>query len=179
MVQAASRAVAEQGARAAFCLAEGGMQHQMERRNPMVARTTGLWFILLVGCASANRNTMIDNLADSARTPGMYFGHSQGGALVIAASHYEAMTGLATTADELGLPLRKGGNSDMLCQREMLTGTHLPTWTCRYQEDIEQQRRAARDWLDHPTVTLTQMRPAPTLSVSLRGGSGNRGTLPP
>jgi hypothetical protein len=145
----------------------------------MIARTTALWIVLLAGCASANRDTLTDGLADSARTPGMYFGHSQGGALVIAASHYDAMTGLATTADELGLPARQSGSGEMLCQREMLTGSHLPTWTCRYKEDIEQQRRAARDWLDHPSVSLSQQRPAPTLTAFQRGGSGSRGMLPP
>src|SRR5262249_62043459 len=69
--QPASRAVAKQGARAAFCLPEGGMAHQTERRNPMVARTTALWIVLLVGCASANanRNTLTSELSDSARTP--------------------------------------------------------------------------------------------------------------
>jgi hypothetical protein len=145
----------------------------------MIARTTALWIVLLAGCASANRDTLTDGLADSARTPGMYFGHSQGGALVIAASHYDAMTGLATTADELGLPARQSGSGEMLCQREMLTGSHLPTWTCRYKEDIEQARRAARDWLDHPALTVTQQRPAPTVTVSPRLSGGARGALPP
>jgi hypothetical protein len=106
-------------------------------------------------------------------------GHSAGGDLVVAATHYDAMVGLATTADEMGLPMRKGSNGEMLCQREMLTGSHLPTWTCRYKEDIDQARRIARDWLDTPNLTLTATRASPTLSIRSGPGGGNHGTLNP
>jgi len=144
----------------------------------MVARITALWIVLLAGCASASKNTMTNELSDSARTPGLYFGHSQGGALIIAASHYDAMTGLATTADELGAPLHKTGNGEMLCQREMLTGTHVPNWTCRYVEDMRETRQNTRDWLDRPSITLKQARGLPTIGGAL-GTGGNKGTIAP
>ncbi|HYV64870.1 MAG TPA: hypothetical protein VE964_01425 [Myxococcales bacterium] len=147
----------------------------------MVARTTALWIVLLVGCASANanRNTLTSELSDSARTPGLYFGHSQGGALVIAASHYDAMTGLATTADELGAPLHKTGSGEMLCSREMLTGTHVPSWTCRYVEDMRETRQMTRDWLDRPAITIKQSRALPTIGAAPGAGGGNKGMIAP
>jgi hypothetical protein len=149
----------------------------------MLARTTAFCVVLVAGCASTSRNVQslqdVD-LMDSARTPGLFMGHSSSGDIVVAATHYDAMVGLATTADELGLPMRKGSSGEMLCQREMLTGTHLPTWTCRYKEDIEQQRRAARDWLDRPEMSAISQRPAPSVAVGApAGGSGSRGTIAP
>jgi hypothetical protein len=145
----------------------------------MLARTIAFCVVLVAGCASTSRSLQVQNdvdLMDSARTPGLFMGHSVQGDLVVAASHYDAMAGLATTADELGLPMRKGTSGEMLCQREMLTGSHLPTWTCRYKEDIEQQRRLARDWLDQPNLSVTATRGAPSLSVGSGPGGGNKGT---
>jgi hypothetical protein len=145
----------------------------------MSARATAFCVVLVAGCASTSRNVqqLSDlDLMDSARTPGLFMGHSTSGDIVIAATHYDAMVGLATTADELGLPMRKGSSGEMLCQREMLTGSHLPTWTCRYQEDIAQARRIARDWLDLPNLTLAATRGAPTLNMASGPGGGNKGT---
>ena len=39
----------------------------------------------------------------STSSSGLYVGHSTSGDVVLAASHYDAMAGLATTAGELGL----------------------------------------------------------------------------
>ena len=64
--------------------------------------------------------------------------------------------GLATTAEELGMPARKGSNGQMLCQREMLTGTHVPRWICRYQDDIRRERELTRDWLDQPRLSFAR-----------------------
>jgi len=145
----------------------------------MLPRATAFCVVLVAACASTSRNVQqfsdID-LMDSARTPGLFMGHSTTGDLVVSATHYDAMVGLATTADELGLPMRKGSSGQMLCQREMLTGSHLPQWTCRYKEDIEQQRRVARDWLDQPNLTLAATRGAPTLNIAAGPGGGNRGS---
>jgi hypothetical protein len=145
----------------------------------MLARATAFCVVLVAGCASTSRSVQQQQLSDidlmdSARTPGLFMGHSMQGDLVVAATHYDAMVGLATTADELGLPMRKGSSGAMLCQREMLTGTHLPQWTCRYKEDIDQARRIARDWLDQPNLTLAGTRGAPTLNVAAGSGGGNR-----
>lgn len=145
----------------------------------MLARTIAFCVVLVAGCASTSRTLQVQNdvdLMDSARTPGLFIGHSVQGDLVVAATHYDAMVGRATTADELGLPLRKGSSNEMFCQREMLTGSHLPLWTCRYKEDIEQQRRIARDWLDQPGLTLAATRGAPTLSAGSGPGGGNKGS---
>ena len=142
----------------------------------MSARATAFCVVLVAGCASTSRSVQNVDLMDSARTPGLFMGHSVSGDVVIAATHYDAMVGLATTADELGLPMRKGSSGEMLCAREMLTGSHLPTWTCRYREDMEQSRRAARDWLDQPNLTIAATRALPTLSIGPGAGGGNRAT---
>ena len=140
----------------------------------MLAKATAFCVVLAAGCASTSRS--VQQLSDvdlmgSARTPGLFVGHSTSGDLVVAATHYDAMVGLATTADELGLPTRNGSSGEMLCQREMLTGSHLPLWTCRYKEDIEQARRIARDWLDQPNLSILARRGQQTLLIS-----GNRGS---
>jgi hypothetical protein len=145
----------------------------------MLARTTALCVVLVAGCVGANRNVRTDDLESSTYSPGLFMGHSQGGALVVAATHYDAMTGLATTADEMGLAAREGSNGEMLCQREMLTGTHLPSWTCRYVEDTQEIRSRTHDWLDRPQVRMTSRRGLPTLSTAPGSGGGNRGTLSP
>ncbi|TMB02122.1 MAG: hypothetical protein E6J64_17710 [Deltaproteobacteria bacterium] len=145
----------------------------------MLARTTALCVVLVAGCAGANRNVPTEDLASSDRSPGLYMGHSQSGALVVAATHYDAMTGLATTADELGLASRKGSNGEMLCQREVLTGSHVPSWTCRYVEDINETRRRTHDCLDQPQLSFTQRRGLPTIMSTGSGPSGGRGTVAP
>ncbi len=76
----------------------------------------------------------------------LYVGHSDKGEIVVAATHYDAMGGLAVTASDVG----QKGKDRMICDREMLTGTHVPTWVCRYQKDIDAERSATHDWLDKP-----------------------------
>ena len=62
------------------------------------------------------------------------------GEIVLAATHYDAMTGLATRSEDLKLT-----NSEKLtCIREMLTGTHVPTWHCRYDEETAKQRASVQ-----------------------------------
>jgi hypothetical protein len=63
---------------------------------------------------------------------------------VVAASHFDAMSGTAVAAAAIG----EKGDDKMICLRQMLTGTHVPTWVCRYQKDIEADRRATQEWLD-------------------------------
>lgn len=76
----------------------------------------------------------------------LYVGTSADGELVVAATHYDAMSGLAVTADEVGQKIKEG----MTCRREMLTGTHVPAWFCRYNKDVAAEREATQDWLDKP-----------------------------
>ena len=76
----------------------------------------------------------------------LYVGTSENGDLVVAATHYDAMSGLAVTADEVGEKTKEG----MTCRREMLTGTHVPAWYCRYNKDVAQEAAATQDWLDKP-----------------------------
>ena len=139
----------------------------------MLARTAALVALALVGCAGPQRN-LETKLTRTGDTP-LYVGRSQSGEPVLAASHYDAMTGLATTDQDLGLEARKAGDGEMLCQREMPTGTHVPRWSCRYARDIEQGRRQAQDWLDRPELSLGARRGLPSMSTGRgpsNGGSG-------
>src|SRR3954465_10166447 len=124
----------------------------MEWRKPMVARTTAFCVVLVAGCASTSRTVQDETLTSSARSPGLFMGHSVDGDVVIAATHYSAMGGLATTAEELGLPARKGTNSEMLSHGELLTGPHVPRWICRYADDVRETRRQTAEWLDQPRI---------------------------
>jgi hypothetical protein len=145
----------------------------------MSGRTAALLVVAIVGCAGPQRNVESYQLARTGNSP-LYLGRSQNGQVVLAASHYDAMTGLATTDEDLGLAARKAGDGEMLCQREMPTGTHVPRWNCRYMRDMELTRQAARDYLDQPQLTLTGARSGlPTLSQGRGPGGGSRGSLTP
>jgi hypothetical protein len=103
-------------------------------------------------------------------------GHSQHGEVVVAATHYRAMIGLATTDVDLGLTPRKYGSGEMLCKREMLTGTHVPRWICRYQEDLDTDRDRLHTELAVPRLSMDRGVVAPAITV--RAGSGTRMALP-
>jgi hypothetical protein len=119
----------------------------------MVFRNVALWIVLLAGCAGAQqKGVATDDMALSKGSPGLYIGHSQWGTLVVAASHYDAMNGLATSSSELGLPERKKASNDMLCRREVVTGSHIPHWICRYQEEVRKDREVLQDWLNQPRL---------------------------
>jgi hypothetical protein len=121
----------------------------------MLAKAAAVVSIVLAGCAGPQRNGQVEILNRS--ESGLFVGHSTNGDVVIAATHYGAMSGLATTADELGLKANeKDNDSKMLCQREMPTGTHVPRWVCRYQGDVARERQLTRDWLDQPRLSFTK-----------------------
>ena len=143
----------------------------------MLARTAALFVVAVAGCAGPQRNLENYNLTRAGDAP-LYVGRSQDGEAVLAASHYHAMTGLATTDQDLGLAARKAGDGEMLCLREMPTGTHVPRWTCRYARDMEQTRQQVRDWLDRPQLSYGGQRGLPTLSTG-RGPSNGNGTVTP
>ncbi len=141
-------------------------------------RTAALFVVAIAGCAGSHRNIEQYDLMRSSQSP-LYVGRSQTGEVVLAASHYDAMTGLATTDQDLGLAARKAGDGEMLCQREMPTGTHVPRWTCRYARDMEQARRQARDWLDRPQLSYGGQRGLPLLGTGRGPSNGHSGIVTP
>jgi hypothetical protein len=102
--------------------------------------------LALCGCSSNNaavKSKLIDH-GDPAHP--LFVGHSDQGEVVVASTHYDAMGGLAVAASDIGLK----GKADMVCDREMLTGTHVPKWICRYKKDLDEERGVTQDWLDRP-----------------------------
>ncbi len=146
----------------------------------MFPRTAALFVLIVAGCAGSQRKAQLNAMTRS--DTGLYMGHSTNGDVVLAASHYDAMVGLATTDRELGLPERQGGSDgQMLCAQEILTGTHVPRWICRYEQDARYARQQARDWLDRPELSFAgRGANLPILSVGRGiGNSNGRGTLAP
>jgi hypothetical protein len=142
----------------------------------MFPRMAELGLVFLVSaCAGANKNTRYQ-VESRANSPGLFVGHSESGDVVVASTHYLAMSGLATTDTDLGLPARKGGSGEMQCRREMLTGTHVPHWVCRYQEDVDAGREHLRTLLEAPRLSVDRSVIAPAITV--RAGPGTRVPLP-
>jgi len=112
-------------------------------------------FVLLSACASsrasstAARNGTTIELTEKGH--GLFVGHTDSGEVVVSASHYNAMNGLAVLDTDLGVPA-KDSNGMMLCQREVITGTHFPRWVCRYQSIVEQERQITQLGLDMPVA---------------------------
>jgi hypothetical protein len=143
----------------------------------MVFRNVALWIVLLAGCAGAHQKAAINDMALKENmalkeSRGLYIGHSQYGTLVVAATHYDAMNGLATSSSELGLPERKHASNDMLCRREVITGSHIPHWICRYQEEVRKDREVLQDWLNQPRMLLSGQPAAPGLMLGHGSGGG-------
>ena len=123
----------------------------------MSPRTIGLSVgLLMAACAAGNKDTQSDELASPAGSRGLYVGRSQSGQVVLAASHYDAMNGLAVEDADLGLAPRKTGSGQMSCDRDMITGTHVPKWICRYKEDVEQESLQLRDELVRPRLSISR-----------------------
>ena len=106
---------------------------------------------LLIGCYS-NNAAVKAKLMPHGTDPDhpLYVGHSDRGEIVVAATHYDAMSGLAVTADEVGQKRKEG----MICRREMVTGTHLPQWTCRFNKEVSEEAAATQDFLNRPRACL-------------------------
>jgi hypothetical protein len=101
----------------------------------------------LFGCAANQKDVALVQRGDAAHP--LYVGRSMNGEVVVAASHADAMHGLAVTATDVAAKVDKADGL-LLCQREMLTGTHVPTWICRYPNEVEQQRMATQQWMVSP-----------------------------
>jgi hypothetical protein len=41
------------------------------------------------------------------------------------------------------------------CARQLLTGTHIPSWICRYQEETDANRNLTQDYLKQPRNCAT------------------------
>ena len=50
---------------------------------------------------------------------------------------------------------KRDGNSDLVCKREVITGTHLPEWICRYRADAEDAHKKTQVMM----LKLTPMCP--------------------
>ena len=98
----------------------------------------------LSGCLASERQRMLAEKGDPEHP--LYVGRGDSGEIVVAASHYDAMNGLAVAAADIGA---KEGDL-LICAREMLTGTHVPKWVCRFPREQEMERAATQNWLDTP-----------------------------
>jgi hypothetical protein len=68
--------------------------------------------------------------------------------VLVAASHADGMRGVAVPAGEVDVKNESDPDGTLLCRREMLTGTHVPQWTCRYVREMEQDRLRTQILLD-------------------------------
>ncbi len=141
----------------------------------MPSKTVALLAVLLVACAGAQRNGITD-LHELKDSPGVYLGHSQTGTVVMATSHFAAMNGVAVSSSELGVPGGKGQGNDMLCTREVPTGTHVPHYVCRYSKDVAEGRLQLRDWFDQPRLLMSRLSAMPAIVAH---GSRAHGPIAP
>jgi|GraSoi2013_100cm_1033763.scaffolds.fasta_scaffold129398_2 hypothetical protein len=100
--------------------------------------------LVLLGCANhrAVRFDALEEHGDPAHP--LYVGRSDTGDVVVAASHFDAMSGLAVAAVDVG----GKGQEQLLCARQMMTGTHIAKWICRYQAEIDAERLETQNYLD-------------------------------
>jgi hypothetical protein len=106
--------------------------------------------IALCACATEHPSLATRKLLLQEKAPGVYVGHDEWGKVVIAASHYDAMNGVAVADTDLGLEHNRTGSGGMLCRREVPTGSHVPHWFCRYTEDMEHERQYTLNLLQAP-----------------------------
>ena len=88
----------------------------------------------------------------------------------MAATHYDAMNGLAVLDSDLGVPHRNDSSGAMLCKREMPTGTHVPHWMCRYVDDIAHERQIVLNTLQQPAYNPS----GPGVGVGVSAGGGSK-----
>lgn len=119
----------------------------------MLSKTALLALFAILSACAAHHRAGNSTLVLREKSPGLFVGHTDDGQVVIAASHYDAMNGLAVEDTDLGLEARKGGNSAMICRREVPTGSHLPHWMCRYTDDMEHERQMVLNTLQQPFLS--------------------------
>ena len=108
-----------------------------------MTRIVPLVLFALIACAGAQQQRQIPLIERGDPAHPVFVGRGTDGEIVVAASHYDAMNGLAVAAADIGA---KEGDL-LMCTREMLTGTHVPKWICRYPSEAERERQATQDWL--------------------------------
>jgi hypothetical protein len=138
----------------------------------MVRSASVTLFVVLTACASNRASqTRSDTIVLTEKAHGLFVGHTDDGEVVVSATHYNAMNGLAILDTDLGIPASQSGGM-MLCSRQVYTGSHLPRWICRYQADLDAERATTQDDLARPmgAVHLQQGGPAATLGVGGGGG---------
>jgi hypothetical protein len=130
--------------------------------------------VLVSGCAGSRASTRGDSIELTEKGHGIFVGHTDNGDVVVAATHYNAMNGLAVLDTDLGVPAKESAGL-MLCQRQVYTGTHLPRWTCRYQADVDKERETTRDDLLTPVGRVhTQQGGAGAVLGAGPGGGGGK-----
>jgi hypothetical protein len=103
-----------------------------------------LSFVLVAACACATAQQV------SGQPHRIFVGHSNDGEVLVSASHADAMRGLVMPASRLEVKKDSDpdGDGDILCKRDVLTGTHVPQWICRYVREIEEDRLRTRILID-------------------------------
>lgn len=116
-----------------------------------MVRSAILGLLVLVSGCAGNRasNLRGQGIELTEKGHGLFVGHTDNGDVVVAASHYNAMNGLAVLDTDLGVPAAQSAGM-MLCQRRVVTGSHMPHWLCMYQDDIDRERQRTTDDLLSP-----------------------------
>lgn len=141
----------------------------------MLAKPAGILFSVLLCACVAVHPTPVAKMQQAPSQPRLYIGHGTRGEVVVAASHYDAMNGLAVEASDLGLAsFREGGQ--VFCLREVPTGTHLARWICRYQDAIERNRALTQNDMAEARINLTSPSASMVVVGVGGGGGGARGS---
>ena|SRR5437879_3054970 len=115
-----------------------------------MTKLTGMCtLVAFFGCAAATQRS-IEMSGKGDPTHPLFVGYSRDGEMVVAATHADAMHGLAVAAADLGAPRDTDGRDLLICHKEMLTGTHVPTWNCRYPSEVERERMETQQLIDQP-----------------------------
>lgn len=105
-------------------------------------------FVLLSGCAASTTASAPQRaILLSEKGHGLFVGHTDNGEVIVAASHYDAVRGVAVSDTDLGVP-KAQSEGQLLCAREIPTGSHVPHWMCRYMGQINADRNMAQTMLE-------------------------------
>jgi hypothetical protein len=139
-----------------------------------MVRSAGIMLVVFFSaCASNLAQTRPDSIELTEKSHGLFVGHTDNGDVVVAATHYNAMNGLAVLDTDLGVPAKDSAGM-MLCQRSVTTGSHMPRWICRYQDAIDRERAASQNDMNAPLggIHIPASGPAMVLGSSGIGHGG-------
>lgn len=133
--------------------------------------------VLVSGCAGnrASSNLRAHGIELEEKGHGLFVGHTDNGDVVVAATHYNAMNGLAVLDTDLGVPAAQSSGM-MLCQRRVVTGSHVPHWQCLYQDDIDRERQRTTDDLLSPVGRVHTQQGGGTAAALGQGGGSHSNT---